>query len=126
MEIKNIDLTCKTIACPICSTNGKKHSVANRFLYDLGFGRAVKLNVKFNKYFCEKCCKYFSFPMTELAGQKTKFTNRVKTTSVCLIVREGLKYRNAVQYMKKEYFVDVPLSNIGDWVGAWKKKRGYS
>jgi len=126
MEIKNIDLTCKTIACPICGINGKKHSAATRLINDISFGRAIQLKVKFNKYFCQECCKYFSFPMAELAGPNTKFTNRVKTTSIGLIVKEGLKYKDAVKYMKEKFFVDVPLSNIGNWVGAWKKEKGYA
>ena len=122
MEVKNIDLTCRIAACPKCKTNAKRHSSAIRFINDIGFSRAIQLKVKFNKYFCLNCCKYFSFPMTELAGPNTKFTNRVKTTSIGLVAREGLTYKDAVQYMKEKYFVDVPLSNIGDWVSVWKKR----
>ena len=122
MKIKDIDLTNKTIECPVCGSISKRHSSATRLINDLGFSEAIQLRIKFNKYFCEECCKYFSFPMSDLAKNNCKFTNRVKTVCANLVVREGLKYKEAVRYMKKEYFVNVPLSNIGDWVSAWKKK----
>ncbi len=112
--------------CPDCDHSAYRHRRMERILHDVGDPRSerpVDVRVRFSQHFCSRCEKYFNADMSDLALPGSRYTHRVVSTAVRLVVEDGLSYRAASWHLWRDHRVLVPFATIQNWVEASGKKR---
>lgn len=111
--------------CPQCGHSAYRDHVFTRVLHDLGdltANRPIDLQVTYSQHYCLKCDRYFNADMDDLALPKVRYTHRVVTMAVRLVVEDGLPYRVASWHLWRDHRVFVPFATIQNWVEAGGKK----
>jgi transposase len=116
VKSRTVNLSRKTFECPKCGLRCNRHSSGSRKLKEVGTSGPVILVVKYSKHYCIDCKRHFSLPMDHLAKPYGRFTNRVRRLAVDLIIKDSMTLEKASLFMKKKYFVDVPMTTIHDWI----------
>ena len=117
-KIRKINLARKTAPCPRCNHMGKRHSLGQRRLREVGINGPTILEVIYSKHYCVHCRRHFSQSMDHLAMPSGRFTNRVRRTAVDLVVKQAMTLEKATQRMRQKYHVHVPPTTLHDWVVA--------
>lgn len=120
--VERLVIGSKTCNCTRCGTLSKRHSWGLRRPrvisqhYD-GKGGGV-IEIKYAKYHCLKCQKYFSHPMDTLVAKGSRFTRKTKEKARKLLTdsgESGMKLTGVSEVMRKQYGVYVPISTLHDW-----------
>jgi len=120
-KIRRLCLSRKKCRCPRCQTSSKRHSVCKRRLREVGISGPTILEITYSKHYCINCRRHFSQPMDHLAMPSGRFTNRVRRTSINLIVKQAMTLEKASVHMRKKYHVHIPPTTLYDWVVAEMK-----
>lgn len=97
-----------------------------RVLHDLGDPRSerpVDIQLTYSQHFCSRCRKYFNADMSDLALPGRRYTHRVVSAAVRLVVEDSLPYRAASWHLWRDHRVFVPFATIQNWVETSGKKR---
>jgi len=111
--------------CPRCRRNAYRLREACRTVHDLGdpvSGRPRDLRVVYSQHRCPHCDLYFNTEMDDLALDRARYTHRVVSLAVRLVVEDGLPYRAASWHLWRDHRVFVPFATIQNWVEAGGKK----
>lgn len=112
-------------SCPACGHSAYRDQVVTRTLHDLGdlkANRPIDLKVTYSQHYCSYCGIYFNADMDDLALPKARYTHRVVSMAVRLVVEDGLPYRTASWHLWRDHRVFVPFATIQNWVEAGGKK----
>ena len=71
-----------------------------------------------------KCRKFFDADTSDYALPKARYTHRVVSLAVRLVVEDGLPYQAASWHLWRDHRVFVPFATIQNWVEAGGKKGG--
>jgi hypothetical protein len=113
--------------CPSCGHSAYRDRVVTRTLHDVGDlrgNRPIDLKVTYSQHYCSHCDSYFNADMDDLALPKARYTHRVVSMAVRLVVEDGLPYRAASWHLWRDHRVFVPFATIQNWVEAGGKKGG--
>jgi hypothetical protein len=91
---------------------------------DLVHGRPRDIELVYSQHLCTKCRKYFDADTSEYALPKSRYTHRVVSLAVRLVVEDGLPYQAASWHLWRDHRVFVPFATIQNWVEAGGKKGG--
>jgi hypothetical protein len=91
---------------------------------DLVHGRPRDIELIYSQHLCTKCRKYFDADTSEYALLKSRYTHRVVSLAVRLVVEDGLPYQAASWHLWRDHRVFVPFATIQNWVEAGGKKGG--
>src|SRR5437899_5946025 len=114
-------------ACPRCGHGCYRDNRGHRFLHDIGSllnGRPRDLHVVYSRHHCPRCQVYFSADLADLAPPGSRYTHRVISLAVRLVIEDGLPYRAASWHLWRDHRVFVPFATIQNWVEAAGKKGG--
>jgi len=112
--------------CVSCGQRAYRLRTCRRTLHDLGdpmTGLPRDLHVTYSQHHCPTCGAYFNADMLDLALPSCRYTHRVVSTAVRLVVEDGLPYRSASWHLWRDHRVFVPFATIQNWVEAAGKKR---
>ena len=110
---------------PACGRSAYRDRMVTRTLHDLGdlrINRPIDLKVTHSQHYCSHCCLYFNTDMDDLALPNARYTHRVVSMAVRLVVEDGLPYRTASWHLWRDHRVFVPFATIQNWVEAGGKK----
>lgn len=114
--------------CPRCRHSCYRDSRGRRRLHDLGdrrSGRPREVEVVYSQHRCERCRKYFSADLSDMAPPYGHYTVRVMALAVQVVVEDGLPYRAASWHLWRDHRVFVPWATVQNWVeAAGEKRRG--
>ena len=113
--------------CPECGRSCYRKRTAQRTLHDLGnpvSGRPRKIVLTYSQHYCCQCKKYFNVDTSDLALPKCRYTHRVMSMAMRLVVEDGLPYRMASWHLWRDHLVFVPYATIQNWVESGGKKGG--
>ena len=111
--------------CSRCGRSCDRDSLGRRILHDAGdlrSGRPRDLSVGYSKHHCRHCGRYFNADLSDLAPSGSRYTHRVISLAVRLVVEDGLPYRLASWHLGRDHRVFVPDATIQNWVKAAEKK----
>jgi len=111
--------------CPKCGKSSYRDSRGSRMLHDFGdvkSGCPQDIHLEYSKHRCEKCGIYFNADMSDLAPPGARYTHRVISTAVRIVVEDGLPYRVASWHLWRDHRVFVPFATVQNWVEAAGKK----
>jgi hypothetical protein len=91
---------------------------------DLVHGRPRDIELTYSQHLCTKCRKYFDADTAEYALPKARYTHRVVSLAVRLVVEDGLPYQAASWHLWRDHRVFVPFATIQNWVEAGGKIGG--
>jgi hypothetical protein len=94
-------------------------------LHDLGdllAGRPRDLQLVYSQHRCTTCNRFFNADTSEYALPKARYTHRVVSLAVRLVVEDGLPYQAASWHLWRDHRVFVPFATIQNWVEAGGKK----
>ena len=124
-KILKCSLNFKRRPCPACGHSAYRDRVVTRTLHDLGnlkANRPIDLKVAYSQHYCSHCDIYFNADMLDLALPKSRYTHRVVSIAVRLVVEDGLSYRVASWHLWRDHRVFVPFATIQNWVEDGGKK----
>jgi transposase len=113
--------------CPSCGKSCRRRRTYERTLHDLGdliAGRPRDMVLTYSVYRCSRCRKSFNADMSDLALPKARYTHRVVSLAVRLVVEDGLPYRTASWHRWRDHRVFVPFATLQNWVEVGGKKGG--
>ena len=108
-------------ACPRCGRGCSRDNLGHRVLHDVGSlprDRPRDLRVVYSRHYCPSCRLYFSADLSDLAPPGSRYTHRVISLAVRLVVEDGLPYRSASWQLWRDQRVFVPYATIQNWVEA--------
>lgn len=111
--------------CPRCGKRCPRDRVFPRVLHDVGdlvSGRPRDLHLVYSQHHCTQCCRYFTTDTSEYALPKSRYTHRVVSLAVRLVVEDGLPYQAASWHLWRDHRVFVPFATIQNWVEAGGEK----
>ena len=82
------------------------------------------LNCVYSQHRCTKCNKFFDADTSEYSLPKARYTHRVVSLAVRLVVEDGLPYQAASWHLWRDHRVFVPFATIQNWVEAGGEKGG--
>ena len=115
------------LPCPRCGKSCFRNRTRTRLLHDVGdlvHGRPRDIELMYSQHLCTKCRKYFDADTSEYALLKSRYTHRVVSLAVRLVVEDGLPYQAASWHLWRDHRVFVPFATIQNWVEAGGKKGG--
>jgi hypothetical protein len=115
------------LPCPHCGKSCFRNRTRKRLLHDVGdlvHGRPRDIELTYSQHLCTKCHKYFDADTSEYALPKARYTHRVVSLAVRLVVEDGLPYQAASWHLWRDHRVFVPFATIQNWVEAGGKKGG--
>jgi hypothetical protein len=98
-----------------------------RVLHDVGdlvSARPRDLHLLYSQHHCTRCRHYFTADTSAYALPKSRYTHRVVSLAVRLVVEDGLPYQAASWHLWRDHRVFVPFATIQNWVEAGGKKGG--
>ena len=113
-------------SCPECGRRAYRDKHMARVLHDLGDPRSerpVDIHVRYSQHYCSHCRKYFNADLSDLAFPGSRYTYRVVSAAVRLVVEDGLSYRAASWHLWRDHRVFVPFATVQNWVEGSGKKR---
>jgi hypothetical protein len=115
------------LPCPQCGKSSFRNRTCTRVLHDLGdlvAGRPCDIELVYSQHRCTKCNRFFNADTSEYALAKSRYTHRVVSLAVRLVVEDGLPYQAASWHLWRDHRVFVPFATIQNWVEAGGKKGG--
>ena len=115
------------LPCPRCGRSCFRNRTRTRLLHDVGdlvHGRPRDIELIYSQHLCTKCRKYFDADTSEYASLKSRYTHRVISLAVRLVVEDGLPYQAASWHLWRDHRVFVPFATIQNWVEAGGEKGG--
>lgn len=115
------------LPCPQCRKSSFRNRTCTRVLHDLGdlvAGRPRDIELVYSQHRCTKCNRFFNADTSEYAAAKSRYTHRVVSLAVRLVVEDGLPYQAASWHLWRDHRVFVPFATIQNWVEAGGKKGG--
>ena len=115
------------LPCPQCGKSYFRNRTHTRRLHDLGdliAGRPRDIQLVYSQHLCTKCNRCFSADTSEYALPKSRYTHRVVSMAVRLVVEDGLPYQTASWHLWRDHRVFVPFATIQNWVEAGGEKGG--
>ncbi len=113
--------------CPNCGHSAFRHRELHRTLHDVGdlvSGRPRDIHLTYSQHRCSQCRRIFNADMSDLAAPAGRYTHRVVSLAVRVVVEDGLPYRAASWHLWRDHRVFVPYATIQNWVEAGGKKGG--
>ena len=113
--------------CPRCGKRCPRDRVFTRVLHDVGdlvSGRPRDIYLVLSQHHCTRCRRYFTADTSAYALPKSRYTHRVVSLAVRLVVEDGLPYQAASWHLWRDHRVFVPFATIQNWVEAGGKKGG--
>ena len=113
--------------CPSCGKSCRRRRTYERTLHDLGdldAGCPRDMVLTYSVHRCSRCRKSFNADMSDLAPPKARYTYRVVSLAVRLVVEDGLPYRSASWHLWRDHRVFVPFATLQNWVEGGGKKGG--
>jgi transposase len=113
--------------CPRCGKRCPRDRVFTRVLHDVGdlvSARPRDLHLVYSQHHCTRCRRYFTADTSDYALPKSRYTHRVVSLAVRLVVEDGLPYQTASWHLWRDHRVFVPFATIQNWVEAGGKKGG--
>jgi hypothetical protein len=89
---------------------------------DLVSGRPRDIELVYSQHRCTRCNKFFDADTSDYAVPKSRYTHRVVSLAVRLVVEDGLPYQAASWHLWRDHRVFVPFATIQNWVEAGGKK----
>lgn len=87
-------------------------------------GRPRDIELLYSQHRCSKCNKFFDADTSEYSLPKARYTHRVVSLAVRLVVEDGLPYQTASWHLWRDHRVFVPFATIQNWVEAGGEKGG--
>src|SRR4051812_9169961 len=112
-------------ACPRCGRGCYRDNLGQRVLHDIGSlprGRPRDIHLVYSQHRCECCRLYFNADMSDLAPVGSRYTHRVISLAVRLVVEDGLPYRAASWHLWRDHRVFVPYATVQNWTEAAGEK----
>jgi len=91
---------------------------------DLVTGRPRDIELLYSQHRCRTCNKFFDADTSEYSLPKARYTHRVVSLAVRLVVEHGLPYQAASWHLWRDHRVFVPFATIQNWVEAGGEKGG--
>jgi hypothetical protein len=113
------------LPCPRCGKSCFRNRTRLRTLHDVGdlvAGRPRDIELVYSQHRCTKCSRFFNADTAEYASPKSRYTHRVVSLAVRLVVEDGLPYQAASWHWWRDHRVFVPFATIQNWVEAGGKK----
>lgn len=113
--------------CPHCGKSCFRQTVYTRVLHDVGdltVGRPRDIHLEYSQHRCTRCKKFFNADTSEYALPRSRYTHRVVSLAVRLVVEDGLPYQAASWHLWRDHRVFVPFATIQNWVEAGGEKGG--
>jgi hypothetical protein len=86
------------LPCPRCGKSCFRNRTRTRLLHDVGdlvHNRPHDIELVYSQHLCTKCRKYFDADTFDYALPKARYTHRVVSLAVRLVVEDGLPYQAA-------------------------------
>ena len=115
----------KRLPCPLCRHSAYRLRAVSRTLHDVGdlsSGRPHDIALTYSQHRCPRCNHYFNADMDDIAYPSSRYTHRVVSLAVRIVVEDGLPYRGASWHLWRDHRVFVPWATIQNWVEAAGKK----
>ena len=87
-------------------------------------GRPRDIHVTYSKHRCEQDNIYFNSDMSDIAPPGLRYTHRVISMALRLVIEDGLPYRSASWHLWRDHKVFVPFATVQNWVEDAGKKSG--
>jgi hypothetical protein len=113
------------LPCPRCGKSCFRNRTRTRTLHDLGdliAGKPRDLELVYSQHRCTKCNRFFNADTSEDALPKSRYTHRVVSLAVRLVVEDGLPFQAASWHLWRDHRVFVPFATIQNWVEAGGEK----
>jgi hypothetical protein len=113
------------LPCPQCGRSCFRNRTCTRVLHDVGdlvTGRPRDIELRYSQHHCTKCHKFFNADTAEYGLPKARYTHRVVSLAVRLVVEDGLPYQAASWHLWRDHRVFVPFAAIQNWVEAGGEK----
>jgi len=113
--------------CPGCGRSCFRNCTVSRVLHDVGdlvSGRPRDIHLVYSQHRCTKCRRFFNADTSDYALPKARYTHRVVSLAVRLVVEDGLPYQAASWHLWRDHRVFVPYATIQNWVEVGGKKGG--
>jgi hypothetical protein len=91
---------------------------------DLVTGKPRDIELLYSQHRCTKCQKFFDADTLEYSLPKARYTHRVVSLAVRLVVEDGLPYQAASWHLWRDHRVFIPFATIQNWVEAGGEKGG--
>ena len=78
----------------------------------------------YSQHRCRTCNKFFDADTSEYSLPKARYTHRVMSLAVRLVVEDGLPYQAASWHLWRDHRVFVPFATLQNWVEAGGEKGG--
>jgi hypothetical protein len=117
----------KHLPCPQCGKACFRNRTRTRVLHDVGdlvTSKPHDIELLYSQHRCTKCQKFFDADTSEYSLPKARYTHRVVSLAVRLVVEDGLPYQAASWHLWRDHRVFVPFATIQNWVEAGGKKGG--
>jgi hypothetical protein len=115
------------LPCPQCGKASYRNRTRTRVLHDVGdlvTGRPRDIELLYSQHRCRTCNKFFDADTSEYSLPKARYTHRVVSLAVRLVVEDGLPYQAASWHLWRDHRVFVPFATLQNWVEAGGEKGG--
>jgi len=117
----------RRLPCPHCGKSSFRNRTCTRLVHDLGdlvTARPRDIELVYSQHQCTQCNRFFNADTSEYALPKSRYTHRVVSVAVRLVVEDGLPYQAASWHLWRDHRVFVPFATIQNWVEAGGEKGG--
>ena len=115
------------LPCPQCGKACFRKRTRTRVLHDVGdlvTGKPRDIALLYSQPRCTKGQKFFAADTSEDSSPKARYTHRVVSLAVRLVVEDGLPSQAASWHLWRDHRVFVPFATIHNWVEAGGEKGG--
>lgn len=115
------------LPCPQCGKSCFRNRTYTRVLHDVGdlvTGKPRAIELVYSQHRCTKCNTFFDADTSAYSLPKARYTHRVVSLAVRLVVEAGLPYQAASWHLWRDHRVFVPFATIQNWVEAGGEKGG--
>lgn len=113
------------LPCPQCGKACFRNRTRTRVLHDVGdlvTGKPRAIELVYSQHRCTKCHKFFDADTSAYSLPKARYTHRVVSLAVRLVVEDGLPYQAASWHLWRDHRVFVPFATVQNWVEAGGEK----
>jgi hypothetical protein len=117
----------KHLPCPRCGKSCFRNRTCTRVLHDVGdlvTGKPRDIALVYSQHRCTRCQTFFDADTSEYSLPKARYTHRVVSLAVRLVIEDGLPYQAASWHLWRDHRVFVPFATIQNWVEAGGEKGG--
>jgi hypothetical protein len=113
------------LPCPPCGKSCFRNRTRTRVLHDVGdlvTGKPRAIELVSSQHRCTKCHKFFDADTSEYRLPKARYTHRVVSLAVRLVIEDGLPSQAARWHLWRAHRVFVPFATSQNWVEAGGEK----